>query len=101
MTSTPVFFLIALPGAAHGHCLETAEDSCPVRQLTTHRALDESPRWSPGGGTMAFASTRAGSRDVRVMDVDRDDLRRALGPEDAGKRQTLNITGGSDDDSIL
>jgi Tol biopolymer transport system component len=48
-------------------------------QLTTHPALDESPRWSPDGTTMAFTSTRSESFDVWVMDLDLDRLRQELG----------------------
>jgi Tol biopolymer transport system component len=48
-------------------------------QLTTHPALDESPRWSPDGTKIAFTSTRSQSFDVWVMDLDLPDLRRALG----------------------
>lgn len=55
-------------------------------QLTTHPALDESPRWSPDGGKIAFTSTRSGSFDVWVMDLDVEDLRHALGLAEANKR---------------
>ena len=48
-------------------------------QLTTHPALDESPRWSPDGTKIAFTSTRSRSFDVWVMDLDLDDLRGELG----------------------
>jgi TolB protein len=48
-------------------------------QLTGHPGLDESPRWSPDGSKIAFTSTRSGSFDVWVMDLDVADLRKALG----------------------
>jgi Tol biopolymer transport system component len=47
-------------------------------QLTNHPLLDESPRWSPDGTKIVFTSSRSQSFDVWVMDLDIDDLRRAL-----------------------
>jgi Tol biopolymer transport system component len=48
-------------------------------QLTTHPAMDESPRWSPDGTKIVFTSTRSQSFDVWVMDLDLGDLRQSLG----------------------
>ena len=40
-----------------------------ARQLTSNRAYDYSPIWSPDGNTIAFASDRYGNFDVYVVDV--------------------------------
>src|SRR6185312_2059233 len=45
-------------------------------RLTSGMAWDYMPRWSPDGKTIAFASDRAGSEDVWLMDPDGMRLRR-------------------------
>jgi len=44
--------------------------------LTTHRARDMRPRWSPDGTRVAFHSDLRGNDDVYVIDADGDNLRR-------------------------
>ena len=40
-----------------------------ARQLTTHRAYDYAPVWSPDGKTLAFASDRFGNFDVYAVSI--------------------------------
>jgi len=47
-------------------------------QLTMHPSYDDTPAWSPDGAKIAFTSARAGKMDVYVMDLDLEDLHRAL-----------------------
>ncbi len=44
--------------------------------LTTHRARDQRPRWSPDGSKVAFHSDLRGSNDIYVIERDGSDLRR-------------------------
>lgn len=44
--------------------------------LTTHRARDQRPRWSPDGSKVAFHSDLGGSNDIYVIERDGSDLRR-------------------------
>src|SRR5439155_770893 len=46
------------------------------RRLTSHRAIDTSPAWSPTGREIAFTSDRSGSPQVYVMDADGGNVRR-------------------------
>ena len=41
-------------------------------------SYDDTPAWSPDGAKIAFTSARAGKMDVYVMDLDLEDLHRAL-----------------------
>ncbi len=50
------------------------DGSNPV-QLTTSPGLDRSPRWSPDGTRIAFASSRSGGSKMFVMDADGSDQR--------------------------
>jgi TolB protein len=47
-------------------------------QLTMHPSYDDTPAWSPDGAKIAFTSARTGKMDVYVMDLDLEDLHRAL-----------------------
>ena len=49
-----------------------ADGSNPT-QLTTHPAADRSPRWSPDGRRIAFASNRDGDFEIFLMDADGGD----------------------------
>ena len=41
-----------------------------MRQLTDHRAMDETPCWSPDGTRIAYASSRDGEFGVYAQGVD-------------------------------
>ena len=41
-----------------------------IRQLTADSASNEDPSWSPDGRFIAFTTTRAGKRQIYVMDAD-------------------------------
>ncbi len=47
-------------------------------RITDHPAYDDTPRWSPDGGTIAFTSTRSGTFEVWTIRPDiaaiRDDI---------------------------
>ena len=47
------------------------------RQLTTARARDTGPRWSPDGSRLAFLSDRGGSKQIGVITVDGGEARPA------------------------
>jgi len=38
-----------------------------ARRLTSHPSADLLPRWSPGGGLIAFTSERSGNRGICVV----------------------------------
>jgi TolB protein len=46
-----------------------------VRRLTSGRADDAEPSWSPDGRRIVFDSTRTGDRDVYVMNADGSGVR--------------------------
>ncbi len=46
------------------------KDGSELRQLTTHRAHDWTPRWSPDGSKILFHSLRSGNRDLFILPVD-------------------------------
>jgi Tol biopolymer transport system component len=48
-------------------------DGTGERALTTHRANDFSPTWSPDGTKLAFVSERDGNREIYVMNADGSD----------------------------
>lgn len=49
------------------------------RRLTENGVLDEYPRWSPGGGEIAFYSDRDGTRQIYVIDGEGKNVRRVTG----------------------
>lgn len=49
------------------------------RRLTENGALDEYPRWSPGGREIAFYSDRDGTRQIYVMDGDGKSVQKVTG----------------------
>ena len=58
-------------------------DGGPSLPLTlTAQGHHGGPSWSPDGKRLAFTSTRSGAFDVWIMDLDLEDLRRELLPED-------------------
>ena len=55
-----------------------AQDRFPVRQLTFDPAQEGFATWSPDGKKLAFTSTRTGSFDIWIMDVDLEELKKNL-----------------------
>ena len=51
-------------------------DGGAARQITSDKAYDSYPVWSPDGSRIAFASKRAGSEDVFVIDANGGTARR-------------------------
>src|SRR4051812_35550180 len=47
----------------------TTSSGAPPINLTHDAAEDDGPAWSPDGARLAFASTRAGSWDLFVLDL--------------------------------
>ena len=45
-------------------------DGSGLRQLTTHKTIDNSPRWSPNGTQIAFVSDRSESPRIYTMSAD-------------------------------
>lgn len=52
------------------------QDSTLPRRLTTHRAVDSQPAWSPDGNSLAFVSYRDGDAEIYVADPNGRNLRR-------------------------
>ena len=52
-----------------------AADRPAARQLTTARARDTGPRWSPDGGRIAFISDRGGTKQLWVIAADGGEAR--------------------------
>ncbi len=50
--------------------------------IVTENANNGGPSWSPDGTSLAFISTRTGSFNIWIMDLDLEDLRRDLSPSD-------------------
>ena len=44
-------------------------DTGKTRQLTTHPATDNEPRWHPDGTHLVFVTQRSGSQDVYVLEI--------------------------------
>ena len=49
-------------------------DGANRRNLTNHKALDETPDWSPDGNRIAFTSDREGNWELYVMNTDGTNL---------------------------
>ena len=49
-------------------------DGANRRNLTNHKALDETPDWSPDGNRIAFTSDRDGNWEIFVMNTDGTNL---------------------------
>jgi TolB protein len=47
-----------------------------LRRLTTHRAIEVSPSWSPDGKRMVFMSDRSGTPQLYILDVESGQERR-------------------------
>ncbi len=45
-------------------------DGSGLRQLTTHKTIDNAPRWSPNGAQIAFVSDRSGSPRIYTMSAE-------------------------------
>jgi Tol biopolymer transport system component len=59
-----------------------------LTQLTSDRAYDADPSWSPDGLRICFTSTRAGKMDLWVMAADGTDLWQITGHgDDEGENQ--------------
>jgi hypothetical protein len=54
------------------------QDRFPIRQLTSDPAQEGFATWSPDGTKIAFTSTRSGSFDIWIMDIDQAQLRNDL-----------------------
>lgn len=67
-----------------------------ARQLTSSSAFDTTPKWSPDGSKIAFASEREGSLDIFVMDAVGGTPRRLT--TNSGSEQ---LRAWLDDDNIL
>ena len=67
-----------------------------ARQLTSSSAFDTTPKWSPDGSKIAFASDREGSLDIFVMDAVGGTPRRLT--TNSGSEQ---LRAWLDDDNIL
>ena len=50
-------------------------DGSSVRQLTSDRFIDRSPRWSPDGSAIAFFSNRGGKYEIWAINADGSGLR--------------------------
>jgi Tol biopolymer transport system component len=66
-------------------------DGTKPRALTTKNDID--PTWSPDGSMIAFASSRAGARQLFVMDADGSNIRQVTNLSDVGGRSSWSPDG--------
>ncbi len=68
------------------------EDGANLKRLTTHRAGDWCPDWSPNGDRIVFESKRDGTNDIYMMDADGGDPKRLTGTvaDDRGPKWSPN-----------
>lgn len=64
------------------------------RRLTANDVLDEYPRWSPDGKSIAFYSDRDGTRQVYIMDADGGNVRKVTGKFPMNEDPTWAPEGG-------
>lgn len=56
----------------------SGQDMFPARQITFDPAQQGFATWSPDGKKIAFTSTRSGSFDIWIMDVNIEKIKREL-----------------------
>ncbi len=69
-----VVFVSIAGGGSHIYVMNS--DGSNVHAVTSGRALDTTPAFSPDGSQIAFASSRTGNGDIYVMNADGSGLRR-------------------------
>jgi tricorn protease-like protein len=57
----------------------SAQYMFPVRRITSEAAQEGFATWSPDGKMIAFTSTRSGSFDIWIMEVDALKIKTELG----------------------
>ena len=62
-------------------------EGASARTIAAHPSFDGWPVWSPDSRRLAFASERAGSSDIWLVDLETGELRRLTWDEDADERQ--------------
>ena len=62
-------------GPTPGH-VGAGADGSEQKRLTNNPAIDLSPRWSPSGNKIAFASDRDGNYEIYVMNADGSEQKR-------------------------
>lgn len=71
----------------------TAQQQLPGHQLTSDRAHDLRPIWSPDGARIVFFSGRAGNYDIWVMDADGNNQRQLTTDEGDDRRPAWSPDG--------
>lgn len=66
-------------------------DGSDVKRITNRDDID--PSWSPDGSMISFASSRAGSRQLFVMNADGSDIRQVTDLNNMGGRNTWSPDG--------
>lgn len=73
-TAERIAFASSRNGNTDIYTMETAGGG--LLRLTSHRAVDDSPNWSPDGRRLAFVSERDGNREVYIVGIDGAGLQR-------------------------
>lgn len=82
--------LIVFTNGSRGIWVMNANGKSP-RAITTGNDID--PTWSPDGSMIAFASSRAGARQLFVMDADGANIRQVTNLPEMGGRNTWSPDG--------
>jgi Tol biopolymer transport system component len=68
----------AMEGRDVGLWVMPSQGGKSIPLVVTHPGHNDGPAWSPDGKRLAFASTRSGTHDIWVVDLDVDQLKEDL-----------------------
>ena len=74
-------------------------DGTQLRQITSGPSEDATPKWSPDGRRIAFASTREANEDIWIINADGSGERNLT--QHAARRQPSELVAGWQTDRVL
>ncbi len=77
-------FVMRFPSFTQEDLVIFNRDGANLRNLTNDKFRDRTPRWSPDGKTIAFASDRSGKYQIWMINADGSDLRQITFTEKTG-----------------